>query len=347
MWRALRPVTTTTATPCSQTTTSTHCPFLRHNTKAISQTKRVRTSDSGETNPRRQQGAGSFHPPAGQQSQSQYIRPPATLGIMLRTTLLRHFSPLLHMAAVSSGRAGGRAGREMQTLQRTFATRATASVHGGPRAQILRNTARTTKSGGGQRPFSGSSRRKEGLKTEARGAKPAAEPEPTGLSARLKKLSREYGWSAVGVYFALSVLDFPFCFLLVQVVGTERIGALEHWIMGYVKQAIPDSVEEWWRNYRQSVKKAEIEKLGSDDITEHIEMAGWGVEEAERMNDGPGASLGTQLALAYAIHKSFIFIRVPLTAAVTPKVVKKLRSWGWDIGKRRNKKPASSTIDKS
>lgn len=60
--------------------------------------------------------------------------------------------------------------------------------------------------------------------------------------------------------------------------------------MGYVKQAIPDSVEEWWRNYRQSVKKAEIEKLGSDDITEHIEMAGWGVEEAERMNDGPGAS---------------------------------------------------------
>lgn len=45
----------------------------------------------------------------------------------------------------------------------------------------------------------------------------------------------------------------------------------------------------------------------------------------------------TQLALAYAIHKSFIFIRVPLTVAATPKVVKVLRSWGWDIGKRRPK----------
>ena len=45
----------------------------------------------------------------------------------------------------------------------------------------------------------------------------------------------------------------------------------------------------------------------------------------------------TQLALAYAIHKSFIFIRVPLTAAVTPKVVKTLRGWGWDIGKRKPK----------
>jgi hypothetical protein len=45
----------------------------------------------------------------------------------------------------------------------------------------------------------------------------------------------------------------------------------------------------------------------------------------------------TQLALAYAVHKSFIFLRVPLTAAVTPKVVKILRRWGWDIGKRKPK----------
>lgn len=49
------------------------------------------------------------------------------------------------------------------------------------------------------------------------------------------------------------------------------------------------------------------------------------------------SGLATQLALAYAIHKSFIFIRVPLTAAVTPKIVKVLRSWGWNIGKRKPK----------
>jgi hypothetical protein len=53
----------------------------------------------------------------------------------------------------------------------------------------------------------------------AQGAK-----ENLSISQRLKKLSREYGWSAVGVYFALSVLDFPFCFLFVRLVGTERIG---------------------------------------------------------------------------------------------------------------------------
>lgn len=45
----------------------------------------------------------------------------------------------------------------------------------------------------------------------------------------------------------------------------------------------------------------------------------------------------TQLALAYAIHKSFIFVRVPLTAAVTPKIVKTLRGWGWNIGRPTRK----------
>jgi hypothetical protein len=53
-------------------------------------------------------------------------------------------------------------------------------------------------------------------------------PEPAlSLSQRLKKLSREYGWTAVGVYFALSVLDFPFCFLAVRLLGTDRIGHYE------------------------------------------------------------------------------------------------------------------------
>lgn len=54
------------------------------------------------------------------------------------------------------------------------------------------------------------------------GAKKA--PESMSLSGRLKKLTQEYGRSAVVVYLALSALDFPFCFLLVRVLGTERIG---------------------------------------------------------------------------------------------------------------------------
>jgi hypothetical protein len=44
------------------------------------------------------------------------------------------------------------------------------------------------------------------------------------LGQRMRKLSREYGWSALGVYLLLSALDFPFCYLLVRYLGTDRIG---------------------------------------------------------------------------------------------------------------------------
>lgn len=55
------------------------------------------------------------------------------------------------------------------------------------------------------------------------------------LSQRLKDLSRQYGWSAVGVYFALSALDFPFCFAAVRFFGVERIGHYEHVVVERAK----------------------------------------------------------------------------------------------------------------
>lgn len=164
--------------------------------------------------------------------------------------------------------------------------------------------------------------------------KPAGHQEPLSLSARMKKLSREYGWAAFGVYMGLSAIDFPFCYLLVRVVGPEKIGEFEHWIVSNVQKAIPQSIQDRWHEYRKALKEAEKENTGDNEISEHVERVGWGVEEAEAAHQAE-ASLGTQLALAYAIHKSFIFVRVPLTVAITPKVVKVLRSLGWNIGKRK------------
>lgn len=51
----------------------------------------------------------------------------------------------------------------------------------------------------------------------------------------MKQLSKEYGYAALGVYFGLSALDFPFCFLFVKWVGTERVGEWEEKIVGKVK----------------------------------------------------------------------------------------------------------------
>ncbi|KAL8751948.1 MAG: hypothetical protein Q9199_006077 [Rusavskia elegans] len=197
-------------------------------------------------------------------------------------------------------------------------------------------------------------------------------PPSLSLSQRLRKLSREYGWSALGVYLALSALDFPFCFLAVRWVGAERIGHWESVIL-----------EGFWKTFNYIYpfdSGPEPQSVGIEDVGAKVEQYGnvnankdevgvpgydHGVNEAEERNKSEDAStfstiekqveyrtwliedpgLWTQLALAYAIHKSFIFIRVPLTAAVTPKVVKVLRGWGWDIGKRRPKGIKSGTKD--
>ncbi|KAF2153011.1 hypothetical protein K461DRAFT_224395 [Myriangium duriaei CBS 260.36] len=151
-------------------------------------------------------------------------------------------------------------------------------------------------------------------------------PPSLTLSQRMRKLSREYGWSAVGVYFALSALDFPFCFLAVRIVGTDRIGYAEGVVVGWFWAAVGKVAPGWVEGRRTMEMAVEGEAVKGE---------GWGVEKARERNEGENASIWTQLALAYAIHKSFIFIRVPLTAAVTPKVVKTLRGWGWNIGKRK------------
>ncbi|CAG7935313.1 unnamed protein product [Penicillium nalgiovense] len=144
----------------------------------------------------------------------------------------------------------------------------------------------------------------------------AGASEKASLSQRLKKLSREYGWAALGVYLGLSALDFPFCFAAVRLLGVERIGYYEHVVIGFVK----DKLKSVW----PQTKSSEAED-GQGQLA-----------QAEERNQEE-ASIWTQLVFAYAIHKSFVFIRVPLTAAVTPKVVKTLRGWGWDIGKRKPK----------
>ena len=161
---------------------------------------------------------------------------------------------------------------------------------------------------------------------------PHNSPQPTlSLTQRLKKLSREYGWTAVGVYLALSALDFPFCFLAVRLLGTERIGRWESAVMDTFWTIVSVPFPSLGRQPQTAGGQSE------DQVDEGRKTWDHGVAAAQRANEGEEASIWTQLALAYAVHKSFIFIRVPLTAAVLPKVVKTLRAWGWKVGRRTPK----------
>lgn len=94
----------------------------------------------------------------------------------------------------------------------------------------------------------------------------------------MRKLSREYGWSALGVYLALSAADFPFCFLAVRWLGTDRIGRWEHAVI----QAFWNSVETVYPGAR-----ARSETVLPDGAREG---GNWGVEEADAEAKSDSAS---------------------------------------------------------
>jgi hypothetical protein len=134
------------------------------------------------------------------------------------------------------------------------------------------------------------------------------------------------------VYLGLSLIDFPLCFIAVRLLGTDRIGHYEEVVKNalwsVVRLVIPDA------------GKTPVDPGAEETTIEATVREGY-VEAGKAVghNGGSNASIWSQLGLAYLVHKSLIFFRVPLTAAVLPKVVKTLRSWGYNIGKRRPKTP--------
>ena len=156
------------------------------------------------------------------------------------------------------------------------------------------------------------SRRSDGGKEAGAGAGAGAEAEPQSLSARLRKLSREYGWAALGVYLGLSVLDFPFCFLLVRMVGTDRIAEVERWVMAGVQRIVPESVKQRWHEYRGAFKDAEMEELGNNHVSEDVEKVGWGVEKAQERHKEEASKSNTNALRTSAFFLHPLGVRVPL-----------------------------------
>ena len=124
-------------------------------------------------------------------------------------------------------------------------------------------------------------------------------PEPSlSLSQRLRKLSREYGWSALGVYLLLTALDFPFCFLAVRWLGTDRIGHWEHvlatWFWSVVPYPFPARETPQAVEFESGGKKAE--EYGVVSELSEVGVPGYdhGVKEAEKRNQSENASKCSQ-----------------------------------------------------
>jgi N-terminal acetyltransferase 2 len=87
----------------------------------------------------------------------------------------------------------------------------------------------------------------------------------------------------VGVYLALSALDFPFCFIAVRWIGTEKIGEWEHKIVEWFKRASPIQIPEKYQFWKKQKDNSEADDLPK--LYDH------GVKEAEVANSGEGASM--------------------------------------------------------
>lgn len=97
---------------------------------------------------------------------------------------------------------------------------------------------------------------------------------------RFKQLGKEYGWVVTGVYFGLSALDLPFCFLAVRGLGTDRVARWEHAIVGTVKDAFKAILPDVGSKADEVVEQAETAVGGPAAREGNV----WGVPEAEARN---------------------------------------------------------------
>ncbi|KAM0789404.1 hypothetical protein ACM66B_000231 [Microbotryomycetes sp. NB124-2] len=170
------------------------------------------------------------------------------------------------------------------------------------------------------------------------------------LTQRLKVLFRKHGWTALSVYLLLSALDFGLTFVLIYAVGADRVREAEDWVLdtlgwrrkdgepGKVKRA----VEEWKEHHPRISRRPQAPKDSKPRTRTPDDSAvatARGAAESHSSSSGGNAAksdysaFATTAVLAYAIHKTLLLpVRVGITIAVTPRIVRVLQSWGWNVG---------------
>lgn len=159
------------------------------------------------------------------------------------------------------------------------------------------------------------------------------EPPKKGIKALMSK----YGYSALGVYLGLSLLDLPLCFLLVHSLGTEKLDEWEIAIKKYFGMEIDEQEQEFLKQ-KKIEEEEQAENFGKF-MTKEDEEGKPDKKEGKWL--GIDKHIFAELGVAYAIHKSLIFIRLPITAAITPPIVRKLQAWGFNVGKGAVKSAAN------
>ncbi|CAI5756823.1 unnamed protein product [Candida verbasci] len=141
-------------------------------------------------------------------------------------------------------------------------------------------------------------------------------------SKGIKALMKEYGYPALGVYLGLSFIDLPICYIIVHSAGQEKIEYYEN----QVKQFFGYGLSNEELKHKQEINKIE------NEINQQNQPQPKTTKDSSYLHILLNQFSWTEFAIAYGLHKSLIFIRLPITAAITPTIVKVLRSWGFKIG---------------
>ncbi|KAJ3158860.1 hypothetical protein HDU86_002548 [Geranomyces michiganensis] len=162
-------------------------------------------------------------------------------------------------------------------------------------------------------------------------AGPATPPPPPPPPKRdFKSLMREYGPIATGVYLSLSFLTFCACLTSIVVLGIDE-AQIKRWF-AMVRSAVgfPPASDD--------SKAIEI----ADDV--NTEPTFWAKITPEWMRSPTTRHAITTVLLAMGMTKLFMPVKLGITAAITPFVAKKLRSFGFQLGQKGGYKTAAAQI---
>ncbi|GAA5988137.1 hypothetical protein JCM10908_002081 [Rhodotorula pacifica] len=194
------------------------------------------------------------------------------------------------------------------------------------------------------------------------------DPQKIPLTQKIKYLFRKYGWTTLVVYLGLSAVDFGLCFLVIYSVGADRVRAAEDWVLDSLhwKRRGDDSAHKYADGEGNRVQRAVegLQHRAQERHAKHVKgpeahpspaaaeavARGASTEEVARIEkDAAGKSkygtIATTAVLAYAIHKTlFLPVRVGITVAITPRVVRVLQGWGWKVGMAAGAPPTAATV---
>ena len=136
----------------------------------------------------------------------------------------------------------------------------------------------------------------------------------------IKRLIAKYGYTSLATYLIIGAVDFAICFAVLHKIGEEAVYLEYNNLkekLGFEYKEEAQVHEEFEEKRKIAQEKREKAHVNSEAITKDTSI----YESVKtRSKELVNNYLFKEIIIAYGIHKSLIFIRLPITAAITPPI---------------------------